>query len=253
MTENRSSVHGGNRVTRLRSSAIGVVRLAEDPYAFYWVPLDSGASCRLERLASCTVLCKAEPHGTLDLAGVVPALADGDTARIENVPLMLTAAGGPATALVAGTETAHSDGHSFTVARSNQHHQVSKPWGHELWFNEGHPACCLKELFIRAGNRTSLQYHERKEETILVFSGRMRLVFKEDDGVENDAVSAEHLGKTALSPLSAVHVPPRTLHRFEAVTDLLMYEASTPHLDDIIRVQDDTARPDGRVASEHGM
>ena len=253
MTENHSSVHGGNRVTRLRSPAIGVVRLGEGPYAFYWVPLDPGASCRLERLASCTVLCKAEPRSTLELAGGGPALADGDTARIENVPLMLTAAGGPAMALVAGTETAHSDGHSFTVTRSNQHHRVSKPWGHELWFNEGHPACCLKELFIRAGNRTSLQYHERKEETILVFSGRMRLVFKEDDGVENDAVSAEHLGKTALSPISAVHVPPSALHRLEAVTDVLLYEASTPHLDDIIRVQDDTARPDGRVASEHGM
>ena len=252
MTESRSRVHGGNRVTRLPSPAKGAVRVGDGPYAFYWVPLDPGASCRLEHLASCTVLCKAEQHSTLELEGGGPALADGDTARIENVPLMLTAAGGRATALVAGTETAHSDGHSITVARSSHHHRVSKPWGHELWFNEGHPACCLKELFIRAGTRTSLQYHERKEETILVFSGRMRLVFKNEDRVENDAVSAMHLGKALLSPVSAVHVPSGALHRLEAVTDVLMYEASTPHLDDVIRVQDDTKRPDGRLASEHG-
>ncbi|NQU97006.1 MAG: hypothetical protein HQ548_05115, partial [Chloroflexi bacterium] len=109
MTQSRSSVHGGNRVTRLRPPAKGAVSVGDGSYAFYWVPLDPGASCRLERLASSTVLCKAEPHGTLELAGVVPALADGDTARIENIPLMLTAAGGHATALVAGTETAHSD------------------------------------------------------------------------------------------------------------------------------------------------
>ena len=251
VTESRSWVHGTTRVTRLPSSAKGAVRVGEGPYVFYWVPLDSGTSCRLDRLASCTVLCKAEPRGTLELASGGPALADGDTARIENVPLMLTAAGGRATALVAGTETAHSNGRSITVARSNRHYRVSKPWGHELWFNEGHPAC-LKELFIRAGNRTSLHYHERKEETILVFSGRMRLVFKDQDGVDNDAVSADHLGKAVLSPISAVHVPPGVLHRLEAVTDVLLYEAATPHPDDVIRVQDDTKRPDGRVASEHG-
>jgi len=247
----RRRTYGGNRVTTFPPGAKAALRMAEGPYVYEWIPLDAGASRPLAGLASCTVLCKAERHASLALGDGGPALADGDSARIENSPVTLTAAGGRVTALVAGTAASRSDGRSVTIARAGSHYRVSKPWGHEMWLNEGHPACCLKELFIRAGNRTSLQYHERKEETILVFSGRMRLAFKAKEEVENDAVSPEHLGHAVLSPLSAVHVRPGVLHRLEAVTDVLMYEASTPHLDDVIRVQDDTARPDGRVASEH--
>jgi len=248
----RSRICGGNRVTTFPPGAKGTFRVGEGPYVFCWIPLDAGASCRLEGPPSCTVLCKAGPHAALALGGGGAVLAEGDSAQIENQPIILTATGGQATALVAGTEAARADGRSLTVTRAGGHYRVSKPWGHELWLNEGHPAYCLKELFIRAGNRTSLQYHERKEETILLFSGQMRLVFKAEGNVENDAVSQEHLGQVILSPVSTVHVPTRALHRLEAVTDILMYEASTPHLDDVIRVQDDTARPHGRVASEHG-
>ena len=232
--------------------ATGALRVGEGPYSYHWVSLGTGASCRLDELASATVLCKAGPDAAIVLGDDRPVLAEGDSAQVENRPIRLTAEGGHATALVAGTATPHVDGRSLTITRAGRHYRVTKPWGHELWLNEGHPAYCLKELFVTAGNRTSLQYHEQKEETILVFSGQIRLVFKAEEGVENDAVSPEHLGQTVLSPVSALHVPPGVLHRLEAVTDVLMYEASTPQLDDVIRVQDDTARPDGRLSSEHG-
>jgi len=48
-----------------------------------------------------------------------------------------------------------------------------------------------------------------------------------------------------------VDVMPLTLHRLEAVTDILLYETSTPHLDDVVRILDDSRRPDGRLEQEH--
>lgn len=252
MTKVRPRVYGGNRVTRFPQGAKAALRVGEGAYVFWCIPLNAGASYRLEGPTSCTVLCKAESNGTLTLGDGEAMLSDGDSAQIEDRPIMLTAADGRATALVAATETVHVGGPSITITRAGQHYRVSKPWGHELWLSEGHATHCLKELSVRAGNRTSLQYHVLKDETILVSCGRMKLVFKAEDGVENDAVLSAHLGHVVLPPVSAIHVPPGTLHRLEALTDVLMYEASTPHLDDVIRVQDDTARADGRVASEHG-
>jgi hypothetical protein len=44
---------------------------------------------------------------------------------------------------------------------------------------------------------------------------------------------------------------PGILHRLEAITDILLYETSTPHLDDVVRVTDDSKRPNGRIEQEH--
>jgi len=48
-----------------------------------------------------------------------------------------------------------------------------------------------------------------------------------------------------------VDVPPNAVHRVEALTDIVLYETSTPHLDDVIRIQDDAARKNGRILTEH--
>ena len=41
----------------------------------------------------------------------------------------------------------------------------------------------------------------------------------------------------------ALHIPVRTIHRFAAVTDAVLLEVSTPDLTDVVRLQDDFARP----------
>jgi len=110
-------------------------------------------------------------------------------------------------------------------------HRVDKPWGHELRFarTEGYAG---KALFIKAGSQLSLQYHEKKDEAFLVQSGRLELVLGRGD--EQEVVT--------LGPDEAWHVTPGTVHRFRAVTDCLLFEVSTPELEDVVRLEDDFGR-----------
>jgi mannose-6-phosphate isomerase-like protein (cupin superfamily) len=109
--------------------------------------------------------------------------------------------------------------------------RVEKPWGWELvWAETGDYVGKL--LFVRAGEALSLQYHELKDESWLVQSGRARLELGEPGkpGGELDAVE--------IGPDDTFHFAPRTLHRVTALEDLLVVEVSTPQPDDVVRVED---------------
>ena len=115
--------------------------------------------------------------------------------------------------------------------------RVDKPWGHERhWARTDRYVG--KVLHIRAGHALSLQYHNRKDETILVWSGR--LLFETRDG---DAARTRELGAG-----DRVHVPPGTVHRMTALEDCDVIEVSTPELDDVVRLEDRY----GRAASIDG-
>jgi len=110
--------------------------------------------------------------------------------------------------------------------------RVPKPWGYELiWALTDR--YCGKVLVIEAGRRLSLQYHERKDESILVLSGRMRLYLAAEDGV----IRTEELG-----PGDARHVGVGRAHRYEAIERTELLEVSTPELEDVVRIEDDYGR-----------
>jgi mannose-6-phosphate isomerase len=110
--------------------------------------------------------------------------------------------------------------------------KTEKPWGHEILVvcNERY---ALKDIFIKAGTRSSLQYHVRKLETILILSGRILV----DSGVDGDQISQETYGAG-----DSYTVTPGTHHRVTALEDARLIEVSTPDLDDVVRVQDDYGR-----------
>ena len=110
--------------------------------------------------------------------------------------------------------------------------RVDKPWGNELiWALTDR--YCGKVITIEAGRRLSLQYHEEKDEAILVTSGRLRLSLEGDDG---EMVVSE------LGPGEAAHVAVGRRHRYEAIERVELVEVSTPELGDVIRVEDDFGR-----------
>ena len=109
--------------------------------------------------------------------------------------------------------------------------RVDKPWGYELRFVQTE-RYAGKVLFIKQGSQLSLQYHERKDEAFLVQSGELELVL--GSGSEQRVES--------LGPNEGWHVRPGTVHRFRAVTDCLLFEVSTPELDDVVRLEDDYGR-----------
>lgn len=120
---------------------------------------------------------------------------------------------------------------------------VSKPWGREIWFAD-QPAYAGKVLEVKAGRRLSLQYHERKTETLHLLSGLVRLTFRPPVGPAAPAagdVGPEH--EHVWAPGQALHVPARTIHRLEAIEDSVLIEVSTPELTDVVRLQDDYSRP----------
>ncbi len=111
-------------------------------------------------------------------------------------------------------------------------HRVEKPWGHELiWAKTGDYVG--KILHIKKGHKLSLQYHQVKEETILVYSGRMNFVFEDEKGVMQEIL---------LSAGEAHHIPTGRKHRMIAVEDCDVFEVSTPQLDDVVRIEDGYGR-----------
>ena len=105
---------------------------------------------------------------------------------------------------------------------------VEKPWGSELiWADSEHYAG--KILFVRAGEALSLQYHEVKDESWLVQEGRASLELGEVGG---DRETIE------IVPGDALRYRPGTVHRITAIEDTLIVEVSTPHLDDVVRLED---------------
>ena len=106
--------------------------------------------------------------------------------------------------------------------------RVEKPWGHEtIWAESDHYAG--KTLFVKAGESLSLQYHEEKEETLHLLSGRVRFQI---------GPSVEELHDLDLERGESVHLPPGTVHRIEALEDSELLEVSTAHLDDVVRLED---------------
>ena len=107
--------------------------------------------------------------------------------------------------------------------------RVDKPWGHELiWaLTDDY---CGKILFIKAGEAMSLQFHRQKDESWLVHSGRAELEMAEP-GKKVPAMEV-------IGPGAAFRIQPGTVHRVKALEDTTILEVSTPHLDDVVRLED---------------
>ena len=105
--------------------------------------------------------------------------------------------------------------------------RVEKPWGYELHWAKT-DRYVGKVIHVNAGHALSLQYHNLKDETILLWSGRLRFEIRE--------------GKAAriwdMKPGERVHVTAKTVHRMTAVEDCDIIEVSTPELDDVVRLED---------------
>jgi mannose-6-phosphate isomerase-like protein (cupin superfamily) len=107
--------------------------------------------------------------------------------------------------------------------------KVEKPWGYELiWAVTD--TYVGKVLFVKAGQSLSLQFHREKEESWLVQSGRAKLELGE--------VGQGVLMQEVIAAGSAFHYVPGTVHRVTAIEDTTILEVSTPHLDDVVRLED---------------
>jgi choline kinase/mannose-6-phosphate isomerase-like protein (cupin superfamily) len=118
---------------------------------------------------------------------------------------------------------------------------VIKPWGKEEWL-ELNNQYCYKRIYINAGYKTSYQYHNIKRESCYLISGQAEIWLENDEGV---------IEKKIMTAGDFYNVAPTKKHRVIAITDIILQEVSTPEVDDVIRIEDDTKRSDGKIDGEH--
>lgn len=153
---------------------------------------------------------------------------------------------------------------TIAITKMDNVRLIKKPWGSEKWIADGKPNFnyALKEIFLKAGSKSSLQFHKKKEESNYILTGTC-LLHKSDLEIDperfekqeyTDGELAEFINSVStekLGPGDIFHVKPKFIHRVEALTDLTMIESSTVELDDVYRLKDDTNRGHGKIESEH--
>ncbi len=107
-------------------------------------------------------------------------------------------------------------------------YRVDKPWGYELiWARTDRYAG--KILHVAAGHILSLQFHRHKDETMHVLAGELIL---------RTQAEGAPLVVRPFRAGESFHIPAGLIHQIEAVVDSDVLEASTPELDDLVRVTD---------------
>jgi mannose-6-phosphate isomerase-like protein (cupin superfamily) len=104
-----------------------------------------------------------------------------------------------------------------------------RPWGTEDLLALVTEKFSVKILKIKAGNKGGLQFHRLKDEVAVLISGE--LLIRYDLG---DKVIRERVVRAG----EAVHFMPGLVHQEEALTDCVIIEASTPHFNDRVRVEE---------------
>jgi len=118
---------------------------------------------------------------------------------------------------------------------------IYKPWGKEEWL-ELNDKYCYKRIYINAGTKTSYQYHDQKLETNYIIEGTAEVWLENDGGV---------VEKKIMKSGEFFTVEPPKKHRVIAITDIILQEVSTPEVDDVIRISDDSGRGSGKIEHEH--
>lgn len=115
----------------------------------------------------------------------------------------------------------------------NEVKRVEKPWGYELhWAITDRYVGKL--IHINAGHALSLQYHNLKDETVFLQSGKLLYEIDVNGSLQ----------KIEMQPGEAIHVSPTTIHRMTAIEDCDVFEVSTPELNDVVRLEDRYGRED---------
>ncbi len=153
---------------------------------------------------------------------------------------------------------------SIEIKKIDAVKKVKKPWGYEKWIADGAPnfKYALKEIFFKSGFKSSIQFHEFKEETSYVQEGTGILYYFPDkinfekykkNGYSNEDIQniLNNFHHEELKPGMVYHIKPGIIHRVEAKTDLTLIESSTIELEDVIRINDEWGRDNGKINVEH--
>lgn len=121
----------------------------------------------------------------------------------------------------------------FTITGTQQ--RVIKPWGEEIIYTPSNAEVTGKLLKVKAGTKLSFQYHDQKQETMMLYSGKALLWIEDEKG---------EVQKVPMEPMLGYFIQPYQKHRVEALEDAVVLESSTPERGNTVRLDDDYARPE---------
>lgn len=106
---------------------------------------------------------------------------------------------------------------------------VPKGWGFEKWI-ANNVDYCGKLLYIVKGKKCSWHYHILKDETFYIQSGRIKLLYNDEDDLVNAL-------EVILCPGDKFHIYRGLRHQMIALQDTELFEFSTQHFyEDSIRI-----------------
>ena len=103
-----------------------------------------------------------------------------------------------------------------------------REWGNEDLLVLVSGKFTLKRIFLKAGHKGGLQFHRQKNECGVIISGKMIVKFDNGSGALEEKIVTEG---------DVFHFEPGVVHQTEAITDTVYIEASTPHFNDRVHVE----------------
>ena len=110
--------------------------------------------------------------------------------------------------------------------------KINKPWGYEQIISVN-KKYVMKKLFMKKKHRCSLQFHKKKHETVIILEGKLKIYTGKNKNKLKSKIYRKH---------QSIIIPPKLIHRMEAITNCTYLEASTPQLKDVVRLSDDYNR-----------
>ena len=101
---------------------------------------------------------------------------------------------------------------------------VPKGWGFEKWIVNCEEYCG-KLLYFVKGKKCSWHYHKLKDETFYIQSGKIKLLYSDEDDIANAL-------EVILFPGDKFHIYIGLRHQMEALEDTELFEFSTQHFDE---------------------
>lgn len=231
---------------KVSDNKIEVNELGSKPYFYELIHLGNNSKYAIDKSIRCCVYIYDCEYASIEINGKI---INKQECFLGNVKSLEITSIKKATILIAYSIKNVLE-NSYKIFSESKAKKVEKPWGYEIWLT-GEPSelFAFKRIYIKSGNKTSLQYHKVKRETNFIIDGNAILSY-DKKGKYNDGEEFQISNLELLAPF-IVDVFPNTIHRLEAVSDLMLLEVSTPELDDVIRLQDDSGRTHGRVNDEH--
>lgn len=113
--------------------------------------------------------------------------------------------------------------------------KIKKPWGYELVLTPPEANAIAKILHLDKGARFSLQFHEKKAETLVLINGDAKLIWGNDEN---------RLFEEKMKNGRGYFIPRGLIHRCEAITNCDIFESSTKEEGVTVRLEDDYSRKD---------